>query len=178
MPSTASLFPCWIRAELTSLAETARAADEIAARTDCINVLLNNAGGVVAERRVTPEGLEATFAGNHLSPFLLTQQMLPLLRATAARAGAGAVRVVATSSTGHEHCPGINWDDLGFSGGYVGDLAYCQAKLANLLFSHELAQRDTAYGIVVQAMHPGVVDNNLASHREPQMQANARRQLR
>lgn len=161
-----------IRAELTSLAETARAADEIAAKTDRIDALLNNAGGVVAERRLNPEGIETTFAGNHLSPFLLTKKLLPILRATAAKAGPGAVRIVATSSTGHEHCPGMNWDDLGFAKeGYVGGQAYCQAKLANLLFTHELAKRVADDGIVAHAMHPGVVDSNFASHCEPSMQA-------
>jgi NAD(P)-dependent dehydrogenase (short-subunit alcohol dehydrogenase family) len=160
-----------IRAELTSLAETARAAAEIAARTDRIDALLNNAGGVVAERRSNPEGIEATFAGNHLSPFLLTARLMPLLEKTARKQGPGAVRIIATSSSGHEHCAGMNWDDLGFRDGYVGGQAYCQAKLANLLFTHELARRVQAAGIVVHAMHPGVVDSNFASHCEPQMQA-------
>lgn len=160
-----------IRAELTSLAETARAAEEIRTRTDRLDVLLNNAGGVVAERRLNPEGIEATLAGNHLSPFLLTAKLMPMLEATAAATGPGRVRIIATSSSGHEHCPAMNWDDLGFSAGYVGGAAYCQAKLANLLFTRELAQRVAEHGIVAHAMHPGVVDSNFASHCEPGMQA-------
>ncbi|MET0250813.1 MAG: SDR family NAD(P)-dependent oxidoreductase [Novosphingobium sp.] len=166
-----------IRAELTSLAETARAASEIAAKTDRIDVLLNNAGGVVADYAETPERLEATFAGNHLSPFLLTAKLLPLLKATAATTGPGAVRIVATSSTGHESCPTMNWDDLGHRKDYVGGKAYCQAKLANLLFTRELARRVEADGIVAHAMHPGVVDSNFASHCEPGMQAYMKTQM-
>src|SRR5687768_4398789 len=107
-----------IRADLASLAGAARAADEIASKTDRLDALLNNAGGVVGELTTTPEGHEATFAGNHLGPFLLTKKLLPLLRATAARQGPGAVRIVAVSSSGHEHCQAMNWEDLGFTKRY------------------------------------------------------------
>ena len=70
-----------LRADLSSMADTARVAQEIAASAPEIDALLNNAGGVVAERTITPEGFEATFASNHLAPFLLTQKLLPNLRA-------------------------------------------------------------------------------------------------
>lgn len=151
-----------VRADLSLLAEVARAADTIAALAPRIDALLNNAGGVYAERIVTEEGHEATFAANHLAPFLLTRKLMPHLSESA--------RVIGVSSTGHEHCAGIRWDDLGFAQGFVGGAAYCHAKLANVLFARELARR-AGPGIVSHAMHPGVVDSNFASHCDGPMQA-------
>lgn len=160
-----------IRADLSLLAETARAADEIGRIAPLIDALLNNAGGVHAERVITPEGFEATFASNHLAPFLLTQKLMPRLEAAAAERGPGQVRIAAVSSTGHEHIDGIHWDDLTFSEGFVGGAAYCHAKLANILFTRELARRVADKDIVAHAMHPGVVASNFASHCDPGMQA-------
>lgn len=160
-----------IRADMALLAETARAAREIAGLAPEIDALLNNAGGVMAQRIITLEGHEATFASNHLAPFLLTQLLLPNLMAAAARSDPGSVRVVAVSSTGHEHCAGIAWDDLSFAEGFVGGAAYCHAKLANILFIRELARRLEGTGIVAHAMHPGVVASNFASHCDAPMQA-------
>jgi NAD(P)-dependent dehydrogenase (short-subunit alcohol dehydrogenase family) len=79
--------------------------------------------------------------------------------------------VVGVSSTGHEHCPGIKWDDLTFAEGFIGGSAYCHAKLANVLFARELARRAGPDGIVSHVMHPGVVDSNFASHCDAPMQA-------
>jgi NAD(P)-dependent dehydrogenase (short-subunit alcohol dehydrogenase family) len=160
-----------LRADLSLLADTARLAGEIADLTPRIDALLNNAGGVRAERIITPEGHEATFAANHLAPFLLTTTLTPQLREAATTSAPGAVRVVAVSSTGHEHCPGVRWDDLTFAEGFVGGSAYCHAKLANVLFARELARRAGPDGIVSHAMHPGVVDSNFASHCDGPMQA-------
>ncbi|MCX7282728.1 MAG: SDR family NAD(P)-dependent oxidoreductase [Novosphingobium sp.] len=149
-------------ADLARMAEVERIADEIAALAPRIDVLCNNAGGVVAERRVTMDGLEETFAANHLAPFLLTRLLMHALSPGA--------RVIATSSDGHAHVPGMNWDDLGFEDGWQSGRAYCQAKLGNVLFTRELARR---YGpaIVSHALHPGNVDSNFASHCEPGMKA-------
>lgn len=152
-----------LRADLSSLADVIRLADEILVLAPTIDALLNNAGGVQAERGVTPEGLEGTFVSNHLAPFLLTRKLLPAM-------GAGA-RTIAVSSTGHEHCPGMNWDDLQFDQGWLSGSAYCQAKLANILFTRELARRHGPRGLIAHAMHPGVVDSNFASHCEPGMKA-------
>ena len=146
-----------LRADLSSMADTACVAREIATLAPEIDALLNNAGGVVAERTITPEGFEATFASNHLAPFLLTQKLLPNLRATAARRGPGAVRVIAVSSTGHEQSPGIQWDDLSFADNFVGGAAYCHAKLANILFTKGLARRLEGTGVVANCIHPGFV---------------------
>ena len=152
-----------VRADLSSLADTARLAEDILVLAPRIDALLNNAGGTQAERRVTAEGLEATFAANHLAPFLLTRKLLPAFVTGA--------RVIAVSSTGHEQCPGMNWDDLNFTEGWASGRAYCQAKLANILFTRELARRYGPHGLFAHAMHPGVVDSNFASHCEPEMQA-------
>lgn len=160
-----------IRADMALLGETARAAAEIAALAPAIDVLLNNAGGVMAERVIIEEGHEATFASNHLAPFLLTRTLLPRLMAAAAQSEPGSVRVVAVSSTGHEHCDGIRWDDVNFAEGFVGGAAYCHAKLANILFIRELARRLAGSGIVAHAMHPGVVASNFASHCDAPMRA-------
>jgi NAD(P)-dependent dehydrogenase (short-subunit alcohol dehydrogenase family) len=160
-----------LRADLSLLAETARGADEIAALAPQIDALLNNAGGVRAERVVTSEGHEATFAANHLAPFLLTKKLMPRLKAAAAGSAPGAVRVIGVSSTGHEHCPAIKWDDLTFAHDFVGGSAYCHAKLATILFARELARREGPDGVVSHAMHPGVVDSNFASHCDAPMQA-------
>jgi NAD(P)-dependent dehydrogenase (short-subunit alcohol dehydrogenase family) len=152
-----------LRADLSLMADVARLGDDILALAPRIDALCNNAGGVVAERIVTPEGLESSFASNHLAPFLLTRKLLPALGRCA--------RVIAVSSTGHEQCAGMNWGDLELAEGWASGRAYCQAKLANILFTRELARRYGDRGLIAHAMHPGVVDSNFASHCEPGMQA-------
>jgi len=160
-----------LRADLSLLSDTARMAREIAARTDKVHALLNNAGGVRAELQITPEGNEATFAGNHLGHFLLTSRLMPLLRTAAASSEPGTVRIVNVSSTAHEACPGIIWDDLQLMRQWASGKAYCLAKLCNILFTRELARRGATDGIVANAMHPGVVASNFASHAEPGMKS-------
>ncbi len=158
-----------IVADLAVLAEAARAARQIAALTERLDVLVNNAGGVAAAMKVTPEGNEATFAGNHLGPFLLTQHLLPLLHKAASGAPAGRTRILFTSSSGHE-VAAIDWNDLQMLRGFVCGRAYCNAKLANVLTSRALARRLAGQGIVVHAMHPGVVGSNFTSHADDAMQ--------
>ena len=158
-----------IRGDLSLLSDAVRMANEIAALTDKVNVLLNNAGGVRSELVMTAEGNEATFAGNHLGHFLLTSRLMPLLRAAAAAGEDGAVRIVSVSSTGHESCPGIDWDDLQQTRQWVSGKSYCLAKLCNILFTRELARRVAADGMVANVMHPGVVDSNFINHAEPGM---------
>jgi NAD(P)-dependent dehydrogenase (short-subunit alcohol dehydrogenase family) len=160
-----------IRGDLSLLSDTARMAREIAGLTDRIHVLLNNGGGVRGERVITPEGNEATFAGNHLGHFLLTARLMPLLRAAAATGEPGTVRVVSVSSKGHEACPGIDWDDLQLTRAWQSGKSYCLAKLCNILFTRELARRVAADGIVANAMHPGVVASNFANHADAQMKS-------
>ena len=160
-----------IRADLALMADATRAANEIAAATDRIDVLINNAGGMAKEKIVTSEGYEENFAGNHLGPFLLTNRLLPLIRHAAADAPAGSVRIVNTSSDASEMIPGLNWDDLQLLGDYHPGAAYCQVKLANVLFARALARRFAADGVVVHALHPGVVASNFASYAPAEIQA-------
>jgi NAD(P)-dependent dehydrogenase (short-subunit alcohol dehydrogenase family) len=160
-----------VRGDFTEMGEVRRVADEIKALAPRLDVLVNNAGGVRDALYRTSEGLEATMAANHFAPFVLTRELLPLLRRTAAESPPGTVRVIAVSSSGHQVCPGMNWDDLNMFDSFSTGGVYCQAKLANLLFTRELARRVADDGIVAQAMHPGRVASNFASHGDAQMQA-------
>jgi NAD(P)-dependent dehydrogenase (short-subunit alcohol dehydrogenase family) len=160
-----------IRGDLALLSDTARLATEIAGLTSQVHALLNNAGGVRSEFVMTPEGNEATFAGNHLGHFLLTQRVMPLLRAAAVASKPGTVRVVSVSSSAHEVCAGIDWNDLQLTREWSSVKSYCLAKLCNILFTRELAKRAGADAIVANSMHPGVVASNFASHAEPGMKS-------
>jgi NAD(P)-dependent dehydrogenase (short-subunit alcohol dehydrogenase family) len=159
-----------LRADLSLMSDTARLAKDIEARTDHIDVLLNNAGGTPRERVVTSEGNEATFAANHLGHFLLTDRLMSLLRAAASRQPRGAVRIINTASSAHEFSSGLDWGDLQMLNNFVTNKAYCNAKLANVLFTHALAKRVLAQGIVVHAVHPGMVNTRFASHGDDYMQ--------
>jgi NAD(P)-dependent dehydrogenase (short-subunit alcohol dehydrogenase family) len=163
-----------IQADLALMAEAARAAREIAARTDRIDVLLNNAGGMAKRKVMTREGFEENFAGNHLGPFLLTTRLLPLLRRAAADAPRGSVRIINTSSDASEMIKAMPWADLQSSENYSAGAAYCYGKLANVLFARGLAQRLAGDGIVAHAMHPGVVDSNFITHADERTQAHIR----
>ena len=135
-------------------------------------MLINNAGGVRDQRYVTGEGTEETFTANHLAPFLLTRELMPLLNAAATAGNPGDVRVLATSSRAYMNAPGMNWDDLqNLSGPFQAAGVYCQAKLANTLFTHELAKRLAADGIAAHALIPGAVHTNFASHGDETMQS-------
>ena len=137
-------------ADLSSQAEVRRVAAEFTAGHDRLDVLVNNVGGFWATRHVTADGLERTFALNHLAPFLLTHLLLPLLRASAP------ARVV-TVSSGAQAMGRINFADLQGEHGYSGQRAYNQSKLANVLFTYELARRLEGAGVTANALHPGVV---------------------
>lgn len=159
-----------LRGDFTLMSEVARVAREIRSRTSRLDVLINNAGGVRDRRIVTAEGTEATFAANHLAPFLLTRELLPVLTSTAAHRPAGAVRVLAVSSAAHR-IGELDWDDLQSLQHFRAAVAYGRAKLANILFTRELARRAAPAGVVAQAMHPGVVASNFATHGDAAMQA-------
>jgi NAD(P)-dependent dehydrogenase (short-subunit alcohol dehydrogenase family) len=160
-----------IRADLALMAETARAATKIATLTDRVDVLVNNAGGMTDRFAVTSEGYEENFAGNHLGPFLLTQRLLPLLKRAAFDAPRGSVRIINVASDASEMIPDLNWDDLQLLTDFIPGRAYCQAKLANVLFARALAQRLAQDGIVAHAVHPGTIDSNFASHADERTQA-------
>ena len=137
-------------ADLSSQAEVRRAATEFAAAHDRLDVLVNNVGGFWATRHTTADGLERTFALNHLAPFLLTHLLRPLLEASAP------ARVV-TVSSGAQAMGRIDFDDLQGERGYRGQRAYNQSKLANVLFTYELARRLEGTGVTANVLHPGVV---------------------
>ena len=157
-----------VRGDFTLMSEVEQVASEIAAHTPRLDVLINNAGGIRDRQVVTDEGTEATFAANHLAPFLLTRNLLPLLRKTTGLPD-GSPRVIAVSSNAHRMCPDLDWADLQSLGNPVA--AYGRAKLANILFTRELARRVHPDGITAQAMHPGVVDTNFASHGSESVRA-------
>jgi len=159
-----------IIADLAILRDVDSAAREVAASTKRIDVLLNNAGGTPKERVVTAEGNEATFVGNHLGHFLLTHRLMPLLLNAAADQTRGAVRIINVSSSAHEYSTGLDWDDLQLLRNFATGRAYMNAKLANVLFTRELAKRMAPSGIVCHAVHPGFVNTNFASHGDANMQ--------
>lgn len=147
-----------LRGNLALIADARRLAGEVAALTDRIDLLANNAGGMIPEPAVTAEGLEECFAGNHVGPFVLTTALLPQLLAS------GAPRVINTSSDGSEMIPGMNWDDLMDPLGTSPGAAYCSGKLANVLFAKALAARYGAQGLSAYSFHPGTVASNFFSH--------------
>lgn len=159
-----------IVADLAIMAQAARAACEVARLTDRVDVLLNNAGGIGKERVLTSEGNEAIFAGNHLGPFLLTRKLLPLLRRAAARSHVRQPRIVNVSSTAADSSQGFDWNDLQLIENYAAYPAYANAKLANLLFTRELARRLGDDRIAVFAMHPGLVKTNFANYGDANLQ--------
>ncbi|HWN71740.1 MAG TPA: SDR family oxidoreductase, partial [Haliangium sp.] len=140
-------------ADLSVQAEVRRVAGQIVERFDRIDVLLHNAGAVMRERRITPDGIETTFAANHLAPFLLTELLRPKLDATA--------RIVVVASQ-VEARGRIQFDDLDFERTpYEPLAAYCQSKLANVLFTYELSRRLRGTDITANCLHPGVIATNL-----------------
>ncbi len=137
-------------ADLSSQAEVRRLADEVLQRLPRIDVLVNNVGGYWDTRHVTADGLEHTFALNHLAPFLLTNLLLERLKqSTPAR--------IVTVASGAHTTGRIDFDDLQGEHSYSGSRAYSQSKLANILFTHELSRRLRANGITANALHPGFV---------------------
>lgn len=146
-------------ADLSTFAGMERLADSVAALTDRIDVLANNAGFIPAARVITADGLEHGFATNHLAPFVLTNRLLPLLRAAAPGA-----QVINTASVAHRFVKDMLWDDLQQTGKYSPGNAYAQSKLANILHARALAERVAADGIRVNAVHPGLVATNFPAH--------------
>jgi len=136
-------------ADMSSQAEVRRLADEVLTAYPRLDVLLNNVGGFWAHRHVTADGLEHTFALNHLAPFLLTNLLLDRLIASAP------ARIV-TVSSGAQSIGKIDFDDLMGERKYSGQRAYNQSKLANVMFTYELARRLEGTGVSASALHPGV----------------------
>jgi retinol dehydrogenase 12 len=137
-------------ADLSSQADVRRLAREVRERTPRLDLLVNNAGAIFAEREVSADGLEMTLALNHLAYFLLTLELLPLLER------APRSRIVNVASVAHERGR-IDFDDLQGERGYSMWKAYQQSKLANVLFTRELARRLGGRDVTANALHPGVI---------------------
>ncbi len=144
-----------LTADLGRLASVRAVAAEIGQRYERLDVLINNASVYLANRELSPDGLEATLASNHLGHFELTRRLESMLKSD------GGARVIHVSSAAHMMGK-IPFDDVQAERGYSGMLTYCHWKLGNILFSNELARRWADSGVTSNALHPGVVASNFA----------------
>jgi retinol dehydrogenase 12 len=140
-----------LRMDLASLDSVRTAAAEVVGRWERLDVLVNNAGVILSGRQESPDGLELTMATNHFRHFLLTDRLLDRLKDSAPS------RIVNVSSTAHRGARSVGLDDLQSQASYSAMGAYNRSKLANLLFTRELAHRLSGTGVSVFAVHPGVV---------------------
>ncbi len=147
-----------ILADLTVQDEVRRLAEELRERHNQLEVLVNNAGLVLSERTETPDGIETQLAINHLAPFLLTNLLLDLLKESAPS------RIVTVSSDAHRWAK-IDLDDLQSTKRYRGMQVYGKTKLANIMFTYELAERLEGTGVTANCMHPGGVNTNFGNNQ-------------
>lgn len=137
-------------ADLSSQKEICQLAQQFKSRYQYLHVLVNNAGAWITSRQESIDGIEMTFALNHLGYFLLTNLLLDTLKASAP------ARIINVSSYGHKRTK-MNFDDLQAKQGYNGMQTYRQSKLANVLFTYELARQLAGTGVTVNAVNPGLV---------------------
>jgi len=143
-------------ADLSVQAEVHQLADQILNDYDQLDVLINNVGGWYSKFEKSADGIEMTFALNHLSYFLLTGRLLPLLQKSAP------ARIINVSSDAHQQArSGMQFDDLQFQKRYRSFSVYAHSKLANVLFTYELARRLEGTNLTVNALHPGLVKTEL-----------------
>jgi retinol dehydrogenase 14 len=143
-------------ADLSSQSQVRELAEEVLQSVSRIHVLINNVGGYFNTRHATADGLERTFALNHLAPFLLTNLLLEKLKQSAS------ARVVTVSSNA-QATGRIDFSDLQCERSYSGARAYSQSKLANVLFSYELARRLKGTSVTANALHPGLVSTSFGA---------------
>ena len=148
----------FLRADFSSLAEVRRLALALLAEDRPLHVLVNNAGTMNTSRKLTVDGFEEMFAVNHLAHFLLTRLLLPRLQACAPS------RIVHVASNAHSFCKGMRWHDLSHEREFSAFPAYGHSKLANILFSSELARRLRGSGVTSNALHPGAVATGIGSN--------------
>src|SRR5512135_2797082 len=141
-------------ADLASLAEVRKLAQDITRQYERLDVLVNNAGVFMTSRRLSTDGYEMTFAVNHLAPFLLTHLLLDLLKKSAPS------RVITLTSVAHQRAT-LDLDNLQGDKGFTAYGAYALSKLGNVLFTYELAERLRGSGVAVLCVHPGVVGTKL-----------------
>src|SRR5918994_2436742 len=146
-----------VLANLAVQAEVRRLAGTFIERHDRLDVLVNNAGLIQSRRTQTPDGIELTLAVNHLAPFLLTNLLLDLLKASAPS------RIVTVSSEARRGAQ-IDFDDLQSERRYRAFKVYGMTKLANILFTYELAERLEGTGVVANSLHPGGVNTNFGNN--------------
>lgn len=149
----------YLVADLSSQASVRQLAKDYADNYKRLDVLINNAGVFHARHVTTVDGIEYTFAVNHLAPFLLTNLLLDIIKASAPS------RIITTSSVAHKGAHIVDFDDIQFEKrSYSGIKAYSQSKLANILFTRELAERlrGSSSGVTANCFHPGGVRTNLA----------------
>ncbi len=151
-------------ADLFEQRDVRRAAGEIDNRYGSLHVLINNAGLLIGKRRLTSDGIESTFALNHLAYFLLTNLLVEKLKASAP------ARIINTSSMAHGMAK-WRWDNLQGERRYSQWRAYGDSKLANLYFTYELARRLTGTGVTVNAVHPGFVRSNFGKSASAALRA-------
>ena len=146
-------------ADLSSQAQIREFAKSFLSQNSRLDVLVNNAGAIFAEREETVDGIEMTFGLNHLGPFLLTSLLLDLIRASAP------ARIINLSSAAHIFGK-IDFDDLQGRRKYSSMKAYSQSKLANILFTRELVRRLGDGDVTVNALHPGIVKSGFGLQKD------------
>jgi NAD(P)-dependent dehydrogenase (short-subunit alcohol dehydrogenase family) len=138
-------------ADLSTQAGVRKLAAEVLDRYPRLDVLINNAGAIYSQRQITTDGIELTWALNHLAPFLLTELLLDRLKQSAP------ARIITTASRAHHQGGHIPFEDLQAAHSYFGYRRYGQTKLANILFTRELDSRLKGTGVTANCFHPGLV---------------------
>ena len=145
--------------DLSVQAEVRRLAADYRARHNCLHVLINNAGALFMRRQISADRLEMSLALNHLAYFILTLELLDMLKASAP------ARIVNVTSSSHR-IGRLSLDDLAREHVYIGLLAYARSKLMNVVFTYELARRLQGSGVTANCLHPGLVSSDLGSNNK------------
>lgn len=152
--STGNKSSEFIEVDLASQGQVRKLASDVKKGQDELHVLINNAGTFQPQRRLTEDGLETTFAVNHLAPFLLTNELLDLLKRSAPS------RIITVASMAHWNAK-VDWNNLQGERHYDGFQAYALSKLGNILFTYALARRLQGTGVTANCLHPGVIRTKL-----------------